>query len=548
MTTLQNIYQESVEFFLKTVVCFDDAAYTGNNKESTSPSKASKPKDGFEDDEIIEDAPTQDSTTSPSDFVNDDSHELDARAMTHAFAKKGILCSVINPGDEPQEIANSIACIARTADVVILDWEMPRHDTSVTRSAVIDILKKDKEDGGCLRMIVIYSAAKGDDVIDSLEVLLKNNGHLFTKSSNGFELIKDQTLIVFLNKPNVSHAPSNIVRYQDLPDRISREMLKLADGLLPSTAIRAVASIRNNTHHLLAKFPKMLDGAYIIHRALIPDPNDAEPYVLGLLAMEMVAPLTNERIGQAINAHGTTQWVEENNNILDKVKGQITEAITTVKSQPDKELKVIFDIKKEPKEIASWLFENLYDQDGAKQAQQEFSILSGVDRDSSRLNGSEALLPRLKLGTIVKLENCYLLCIQPLCDSVRLSYTATTWFPFLRLCVRPSTAENCQHSKIKSLDICLKDRNGIVVWLGVEALPKHLISYGFRAISEEMKYVAAECRNGTYIFSSSDDGPEFEWCADLRISKAQRLVSDLASRIHTLGIDEFEWMRLHQRR
>jgi hypothetical protein len=119
-------------------------------------------------------------------------------------------------------------------------------------------------------------------------------------------------------------------------------------------------------------------------------------------------------------------------------------------------------------------------------------------------------------------------------------------FPFLALSVHSNDGAASPPANGDSLDICIRDKDKRVIWLGVDTKPCNIVSYRFKAASKKNGYVAAELKNGTYFFRSTDN-LEFEWCADLKIGKAQRLASVLASRIHTLGIDEFEWMRLHQR-
>ena len=145
MGTLESLYAESVRDFLKTVICFDDEAYQEPPKAKNTPSAASKPDDGFEEgsnnsthNEMLKDQ-------QPFENPSDNSHQLNVKELTESFAKKEILCSVINPSNDIEDenkCIERIAQMARMADVVILDWEMPGKDHSIAQNAIIEIIKE----------------------------------------------------------------------------------------------------------------------------------------------------------------------------------------------------------------------------------------------------------------------------------------------------------------------------------------------------------------------------------------------------------------------
>lgn len=545
MGDLQALYTESVARFLKTVVCFDDEVYWWVPERRHKSLTGQRPSDGFDEENSYSSNPASYEVDFVEKTDTESAHLLDGQELTNAFAEKGILCSVVDPGRDPKEMENSIARMARAADVVILDWEMPGKNHSVVQNAIVQIVEADNNEGGCLRLIIIYSAANGQIAIDELGKTLES--YNFQKSEDGFELKNEHTLIVFLNKPHVIQGTPNLVDYKDLPKRIIDEMLKLTAGLLPSTALRAVSVLREQSHHILAKFPARLDGAYIVHRSLIPDPNDAETFLLDLLSSELSAILYNDYVRLIISGQNCSEWLEINPYLNESQKTILKCAV----SEPLKEgLKdKVKQIKHgnhfgggDSEKISDTLFDNIYGNNGVENAQADMSMLSTLDRHRWNL-GIPQELPKLKLGSIVRLNNEYLLCFQPLCQSVRISDTEETLFPFFKLRVVGEGSTENQNDK-KKLDICIRDEQKKIVWLTVQPLPKQIVSYGFKAASKEKAYVAAELKGEAYIFRSGEF--EFEWCADLKIGKAQRLASALASQIHTLGIDEFEWMRLHQ--
>ena len=531
------------------MICFDDEAYQEPPKAKDQPSAARKPDDGFEEgsnnsthNEIPQDNQTIENP-------NDNAHQLNAKELTEAFAKKEILCSVINPSNDIEgenKCIERIAQMARMADVVILDWEMPGKDHSIAQNAIIEIIKEDQGEGGCLRLIVIYSAADGITAINNLHNCLEK--YKFEKIENGFALQNEHALIVFLNKLG-NFQTTDRIGYTDLPDRIITEMLKLTKGLLPSAALRAVSVLRDKSHHLLAKFPARLDGAYIVHRALIPDPNDAETFLLDLLSSELSFILSNPKVRDTLSAESCSEWLDINNIFSVDEKSEIKTVLTEKSGNKIEKLNKLnlfklneSDSRKKGQDIANKLFNKVYKEIGVDDARADMSVLSTLDRDC-RTPQNNIDPPRLKLGSIIRRvvegNTQYFLCFQPLCDSVRIDKKGKS-FPFLSL-----TCIKTEDTNSGSFDICVRDKNNDIVWLQVDTKPSNIVTLCFKPTCKQHGYIAAKLRDSAYLFQSTED--EFEWCADIKIGKAQRLASNLATRIHTLGIDEFEWMRLHQK-
>jgi hypothetical protein len=187
------------------------------------------------------------------------------------------------------------------------------------------------------------------------------------------------------------------------------------------------------------------------------------------------------------------------------------------------------------------------DKDKSENARVKLSMLSTLNDYPNKYNKGKRTAPKLRLGALVfgpldkdLAKPVYLLCVQPLCDSVRIGSEEDTMYPFLVLDVQDRAAK-------KNLDLCVPGNNGEAVWLKVTSRPNKIVSINFKGKSPKEAFVEAAEAEGTYTFVASD-GRQFQWIADLKLGKAQRIVSQLAARIHTPGIDEFEWMRLHQSR
>lgn len=539
MENLAEFYQQKVERFIKTVVCFDDMAYP--RKKDEGKKRAIPAEDGFEDKSDATAPETAKVKETPPD---DASGEFDARAITDAFASKDILCSVVAPDNEPESALVQIKNLMRAADVTILDWMLANHDTSIARRAISETLMDDKNHGGRLRLIVIYSLQSGKNVISELAEVLRE--HDFQLDDATLELQNENSLIVFLHKPEVLKPATDPVSPMQLPDRVIESFVKLACGLLPSAALTAISVLRDRTPQLLLTFSANLDGAFLAHRCLISDPNDAEQYFIDLIQSEIGMYLSHSSAREGVDVDRCNAWIDENENLANEEKDLLKSALTEYNKDKYKLFKPLYKPNKKyssktakADKILKLLYKNKPDK--MKKAKQELSFLSTIESCSSQ-NHRIALAPRLRLGSVIRdtsTEN-YLLCIQPLCDSVRILHETDTIFPFLILNVQDVEGQN------KKLDLCIPCRDDDVVWLKALPSPKSLISYYFRGKSEREAFVEAERGEYGYLFKSGNQKKCFEWVADLKLGKAQRIASELAARIHTLGIDEFEWMRIHQ--
>lgn len=544
MTELTDFYRQKVTDFLKTVVCFDDRAYEGGHEGAGAVRIAAKAPDGFSEDVgevgngVISGVVGCDPAGSNTGF--------DEKALTDAFAEMEILCSVIKPDTDGARAKKQIENLARTADVAICDWEF-YDDISIAREAIVNIVSEDEKRGGCLRLIVIYSDGNGPDVTTELSGLLEQLGFKYSKDK--FELQNAHSLIVFFQKPglNLPTVPAElVVEYKDLPGRVIDSFTKLTSGLLPAAALSAISVIRQQSHHLLAAFPATLDGAYLTHRCLIPDPNDAEQFFLDLFEGEIGALLAHSRMNEAVDSARCEAWVEKNNIFDASQRKRLRKSLTKYgKAKIDGFRKLFADNNLSDDAVSEMVLELFY---GAtpnemERAKEDFSVLSALDTHRRRRMVSEPKMPRLQLGSVVRevWSGRYLLCIQPLCDSTRIKHDKETCFPFLFL-DKPS-----DDKLTKDFDLCVPDGGDGVVWLSILPKPQRLISYQFRGKSVSEAYVVAEKLDDqmNYVFRMADGQSCLEWMADLKTGKAQRIVSQLAARIHTLGIDEFEWLRLH---
>ena len=144
-------------------------------------------------------------------------------------------------------------------------------------------------------------------------------------------------------------------------------------------------------------------------------------------------------------------------------------------------------------------------------------------------------MPLLSLGTVVAIgdpgSEQYFICIQPVCDSVRLQ--PTTVFPFLRL-DHPTEGN-------PAFGVVIIDQ-GIHKKLRVNLRPRNILLLSFEAGgSHEVR--AKQNENGDYMYQTSDGTRELRWIGSLKFAQAQRVANDFAREISRVGLIESDWLR-----
>jgi hypothetical protein len=140
--------------------------------------------------------------------------------------------------------------------------------------------------------------------------------------------------------------------------------------------------------------------------------------------------------------------------------------------------------------------------------------------------------PQLSLGALLaSVEEVpkYLLCLQPLCDSVRLHGVRS--FAFLPLNLVTSS---------KKCDLIV-DHLQKLRFLTHKFNPFLLQMISFAPTKDE-KVVGAS--QGEGFSFRSEDGRDFSWVADLKPAHAQRMANNFASTFSRVGLYESEWNRL----
>ena len=142
-------------------------------------------------------------------------------------------------------------------------------------------------------------------------------------------------------------------------------------------------------------------------------------------------------------------------------------------------------------------------------------------------------LPVLQLGTIVSIKNeseRFLLCMQPVCDSVRLKGEVV--FPFLELEV--ITEDD------KPFNIIIPKEDSFIK-VKVLKKPNSLIMHTFSVDGEDDR-IRARKENHSLLFQTKK-GSKINYIAELKSKHAQRVANEFATYVSRVGLDESEWLR-----
>ena len=240
-----------------------------------------RPRNGQPTEGLI--APTLDTPPdkdpTPEFTAEANAHPLDAKLLTDAFADEGLVCSVIKP-IEGGRFAERVEYIAGKADIVILDWTLLGEKNAEEGSAAGDatlklidsILRKNSVSRSSL--IAIYTFEDDlESIAESIKIRIQDYRCNVTRT--GTIVLGDHLLIHAISKKTVLE--------DQLPSLVITDFAEMIEGLLPNVAMSGLAALRERTHHVLRQFDATLDPAYLGHRTLLPDPNDAEDHLVFLL-------------------------------------------------------------------------------------------------------------------------------------------------------------------------------------------------------------------------------------------------------------------------
>lgn len=437
--SLRDLCQEIAGRFLQTVVVVDDQASFGS---TDSPDSAPIKSADITNASPVVPAAGLVAPTAASTVV---SHELDAKTLIDAFAKSGLVCAILKSGQagDDQEVTKVAALsAARRADIIVMDWVVDGQYGEMALDLIRRILDEDKPSER-LRLLAVYTAEADlrgitDKVTEALEPFYTSRQ---LERHGDFEASKGPAKIIVLAKQTAQipqedpELHARVVDDADLPAALISAFAEMIHGLLPAFSVAGLAALRAQSYTLVSRFTAELDPAYLGHRVLLSDPDDAEEQLVSILAAELHSILEDADIKSCLAAPAILVWLDSLNVAGTDVRNNLPKKPTADGILKDLVSKGLTD--------SSVRSLSGVGKDKQRQLATQIFLPAGATNDED-LNVRLAILmsqktrygspPReLCLGTIVALDQDgktkYFLCIQPKCDSIRLS--EATSFPFL---------------------------------------------------------------------------------------------------------------------
>lgn len=552
----ETLCKDVAQQFLRTAILIDDQIVTLTDQDDSVPAAPLDPPP-FIMEEVEVDGPpavSMQPTVVPHSDVNvleggltrDDSgnSSVQLKPLADAFLDQRIICAVLNPstGDPSARIVERAVNAAGFADIVIIDWFLRAGDAELTLESLIGLLGEDVRYNGRKRIIIVYSsAAPLEERRDELRQRIVDAHLPCEEVETDYPALRSgSSRIVFVEKASAGRG----VPVKDLPSIALSEFAKETQGLMPIFALGAIARIRNATHHMLSVFNPGLDAALVGHRMVLAEPSDARDFALEVLLLQLKGVLTaDSSLDTVLDRNAVGAWFDS--QFPSNLDGALTAAGVSRDefraAIEDANPKAKFGAKK-VKEFHQALFlPQAADAAAAKELERacELARLSTHVREAEGATPLPAgWRPHLTLGSILRTatteEPVFLLCTQPLCDTLRLG--GPVFFSFVLL--ETGAADSNDFSVVVRSD-------GQQIKLKASRKGSGRFFAKF-APDPEIKRVLSTFEAGsppTYVFGD-EAGTLYRWIADIDRLKAQRAAEEMASALSRVGMDEFEWLRM----
>ncbi|WP_196771908.1 response regulator receiver domain [Flavobacterium columnare] len=503
---------------------------------------------------------------------DDPNHDFDAQKVSMAFAKEKKVCGVYQP--KTKEDIENFKSIIKKADVVILDWKIILSENDIedleeddvdddprgvyTLDILRNITQDNTQNNESLKLIIVYTGET--DLIGITNQIFKELQAIKSDlSEKSCEVSSDNIKILIRGKSSVdddeidnkfNHIQGlndKIIKYKDLPNFVLDEFTLMTSGLLSNFALLSLIILRQNSSKLLALFSKKMDSAYLSHKILLTNQDDAESLLIELFGDSIIDLLFYHKIGGYLDKELINDWIDE--NIIDEKFDVADKSFTRTKKM------IIGLLESNEIDINKRILNSFEGNGNLTNKQKESFIINSTrlflsnehQNNSTKINLEFAKLthhkslflpnnvePKLTLGTIIKSnkKEVYYICIQQKCDSVRLKINEERKFLFLPF---TSTTDD-------KFDILTHDE---------VKLKQEKKSFSIRTIifiCNNYDGVIKGVKNDSekYIFNqkyTSEADEQFEWVLDLKDLHSQRIVAEYSSNLSRVGLDESEFLR-----
>ncbi len=541
----------AVKLFLKSAVVIDNQPYVPQSPRYTNlDSRKDVIVDSGMDDGDFSLLPP--SSSFKSDVVDNDestAHILDVRKVSDAFANDGMACAFVLPDDNDPDIIsieNRIINAAKISDVVVIDWYLRDDNPVFTLRLLERLASEDVKESGRMRLICVYTGQTVDtNMFEDVKSAIARGGiRLSDVLDVPFCAKTNSCIVVVVNKVEVS--PSL------LSGVLTQRFSLLANGLLPSFALAAVGAVRKNIHHMVTRFGKDLDSAYVANRLITNPPEDVAELVRDLLVAECDNALGIESVADKyLDKDAIEIWIKQNVDVFVSQSYGKKQFVDTalcnlllrngidnvgVRNGVDKTIE--FPVKHRNK-VSIALAGG---EEKSIVSESAFSKLVVFKREAfgdMKLTGGDGWLPSLTTGTLLRMQDGeakrYFICLTPACDTLRLS--VETPFVFLEAVAD----DNCY-------SLILREEEGNDRGLYFRSKHPTLKTYRFTPdpTSQRVRGISHNIEGGKpyFTFNTTSGNRQFTWLGEIRYARAASEMAKLAGNWMRIGISDSEYLRL----
>tara|TARA_R110000744_G_scaffold130646_1_gene238317 strand:- start:41 stop:1690 length:1650 start_codon:yes stop_codon:yes gene_type:complete len=536
---------KAAESFVQTAVYIDDRIYKGTTKTLTPKAPIEAPNSRKKAVKSAEKNVKLVANQIQQPFQEDTSP--DTYDIVHYFAKKQIVCSLYQPKQDASVSPQSdIFPLCKAADIVVVDWDLYGDRGKKAQELANGLIEQAVKDvPEQLRLILIYTQELNLQAVanEIYETVHKSIGDVFqpVDGDEGLVFYTQNSRVVVLGKPGRTR-PEPYARFtvneKDLADVAIREFAKLASGILHAATLLGLGEIRKNSRKILSKFNSNLDPAFLTHLAMCLPVEDASAHVIPLLVSEIESVLEDVLPTPLLSTKLVENWIDSVwepgdhlEALFDKqgvdyrslAKVLCTKGFKEAIKQEDKvpNINNEKDRTKKTRKAAKILLPS-----AESDANQRFSHLMA----SRTFYGKKA--KALKLGSVIhsRERDSFFLCVQPICDSVRLRHERV--FVFVQMeTSNGGSSDGASHVVIKTDDTVQE----------LVYLPKsyRCFTANFKPDMGAGEVLANNDKRGDLFFEDTN-GNKFYWADQLRTSHAQRAVEQFARDLSRVGLTESE--------
>jgi hypothetical protein len=571
-TGFKELCVKTAKNFLQTVVVVDDqAAFYSEERHTGAVLEAPTPGT----------VPAVEEPDGPDPAEPATRRALDAKPLIDAFASEGLVCAILQPLPPDQEsgvLAGRFEASTRRSDIVVLDWMLNDDDGRTALDLIEQLVSDDLRSQGRLRLIAVYT---GERDLDAVQAAVKErigaaDEDCSRAGSTDVWIRRGRLRIVFYLKDSRQPAPGQSgtsLSVVDLPQRLVDQFAELTCGLIANIALASLAAVRENAHHLLSKFVAEMDAPFLSHRAIVDQFEDAEEFAVALIGHELRAILDAAEVGTLVDTEHVEEWTAEQDGsrqrhlrvdevdvpvTWDWVQSLLEKGRNAAGPPPRNQGQQIGARKYRELKTLTRLFTQ--DAQQAADADHTFARLSSLARNipeplpmrvgpvvtlGTILASVDGTSPEGERATITDATsdstdsedikgstNTYWLCLQPRCDSVRI----TGWrkFPLARL---KAVDERTR------FDLVARGLEGERLYLQLVWKHYEMTMPEFEAGQDGMVRAPLD-EEGRPSLIVDKESRRFHWLAELRYAQAQHMVERFANTLSRVGFDEYEWLRL----